>query len=319
MDFLYHYSNNTGIFGILQSKSIRLSDVRKSNDFKEMTLFYPRIMRSLWKSYRKDPFPLEYNGEKDDRAFSELMEITEAILDDEFESGKLSNLVACFSEKADLLSQWRGYADDGRGCSIGFSRECMEAFCEKSNGVLRLEKVTYLRDDEIQELVDKSADEIILMLRDLRQWIVDNMTLDNEDPDTDGLLAFNFHGAIKGFLNNSLAYKSVGFAEESEWRLLLVDTVYKVPEWIYGQDEEMTGPTGFKETISFLRKRVEFNITMDDIKPYIPLFFSEFANNPVAELWLGPKSRISTIDIELFLAKFGYQDVSVKQSEISYI
>ena len=32
----------------------------------------------------------------------------------------------CLSEEADLLSQWRGYADDGTGVSIGFSRKYFE-------------------------------------------------------------------------------------------------------------------------------------------------------------------------------------------------
>jgi hypothetical protein len=32
----------------------------------------------------------------------------------------------CMSEEADLLSQWRGYADDGCGVSIGFNRRYFE-------------------------------------------------------------------------------------------------------------------------------------------------------------------------------------------------
>ncbi|WP_303543379.1 hypothetical protein [Sphingomonas natans] len=30
-------------------------------------------------------------------------------------------VIACFSKRPDVLSQWRGYADDARGWSIGFS------------------------------------------------------------------------------------------------------------------------------------------------------------------------------------------------------
>lgn len=33
----------------------------------------------------------------------------------------------CLSENGDLLSQWRGYADDGRGVSIGFNSEYLTA------------------------------------------------------------------------------------------------------------------------------------------------------------------------------------------------
>lgn len=36
--------------------------------------------------------------------------------------------VVCFSEKMDCLSQWRGYADDGKGISIGFCKKMLESF-----------------------------------------------------------------------------------------------------------------------------------------------------------------------------------------------
>lgn len=33
----------------------------------------------------------------------------------------------CLSVKRDMLSQWRGYADDGMGFAIGFKKEAIEA------------------------------------------------------------------------------------------------------------------------------------------------------------------------------------------------
>jgi len=37
-----------------------------------------------------------------------------------FRLGAPAAYIACFSEKGDLLSQWRAYADDGEGVAIGF-------------------------------------------------------------------------------------------------------------------------------------------------------------------------------------------------------
>ena len=34
--------------------------------------------------------------------------------------------VTCFSYQNDLLSQWRGYADDGRGAAIGFDLDVLK-------------------------------------------------------------------------------------------------------------------------------------------------------------------------------------------------
>ena len=39
----------------------------------------------------------------------------------EFDRGGVTNFVVCFCEDGDVLSQWRGYADNGKGCSLGFS------------------------------------------------------------------------------------------------------------------------------------------------------------------------------------------------------
>lgn len=49
----------------------------------------------------------------------EIEEIRRALLiiEDMFDG-----LGFCLSEKPDLLSQWRGYADDGQGLSIGFNK-----------------------------------------------------------------------------------------------------------------------------------------------------------------------------------------------------
>ena len=39
-------------------------------------------------------------------------------------------LGTCFSEERDLLSQWRGYANDGAGFSVTFDKEKLDRYCE---------------------------------------------------------------------------------------------------------------------------------------------------------------------------------------------
>jgi hypothetical protein len=64
-------------------------------------------------------------------------------------NGDYSNFVTCFREESDSLSQWRGYADYGKGCCIGPSHELLQQFCSNSSGLLRLEKVEYITDEQI--------------------------------------------------------------------------------------------------------------------------------------------------------------------------
>jgi hypothetical protein len=61
----------------------------------------------------------------------------------------------CLSESGDSLGQWRGYADDGRGVAIGFSREFLRAASkEYLKRGLRFESVIY--DLKQQESIVKN-------------------------------------------------------------------------------------------------------------------------------------------------------------------
>jgi len=318
VETLYQYGNNGRCFGILSDRAVRLCDIRKSNDYDELLIMYPQIFDEILTQYQSAPFPFKYEDLSDMDAMSLLVSITYDVLDDALDAGRFSNFVTCFSEAPDILSQWRGYADNGKGCCLGFSMSALQRYCERSNGVLRLEKVTYVTPAEVHTLVKENAKKILESLQNLRQWIVSEMTHDDDAEDTDGLLAYNFQGMIKSLLVDSLTFKGCGFEEEKEWRLFLGSQAYKEPDWVLGTDEDMIGPRGFSETLSFLRNRIEFNITDDNISPYVPICFDDFDCFPLKEIWLGPKSRISESDLKLYLATKGYSNVKISVSSISY-
>lgn len=318
MNLLYHYASNQKGLGILGSKSIRLSDICKSNDYKELTLLFPDIFDEIFVLFKKAPFEFKYVGQNGEEALKSLLNITYQMIDDDIESGDFSNFVLCFSEQPDLLSQWRGYANDGQGISIGFSKELLKRKCNEDKSFFRLEKVTYIDEEKRKQIINEQAAEVINELKCLRKWIVDNMTHDDLSPDTDGLLGFNFHGLIENLLIDSLKYKPIGFNEEKEWRLFLRDRAYKNPMWVLGEEREMLGSNYFSETLSFLRNKIKFNVTDNDICPYVPLEFSEIGNDVVKEIWIGPKSKITQKDMKLYLSQHGYQNIEILFSETSY-
>lgn len=318
MDTLYHYGSNQRCFGILSDKSIRMSDIRKSNDYNELVFFYPDILDEVLFLYQADPFEFEFESRIGETALREILDLMRELISSSIEDGAFSNFVTCFSEEADLLSQWRGYANNGQGISIGFSKEMLQRKCDEDSSIFRLEKVEYITEDERQQIIKDAAVEAITILKDLRTWIVENMTHDNKSSDTDGLLGFNFLSWIKSFLTESLRYKQIGFKEEKEWRLFFKNQAYKKPEWVLGEARELGGPNGFSDTISFLKNSILFNITDNNISPYIPLPFSELEDNLIRTIWLGPKSQISIRDIELYLAHHGYKNVKIFRSSTSF-
>lgn len=315
---LYHYGSNRRCFGILKDREFRMSDIRKSNDYRELLMLYPEIFDIILDKYKQAPFPFKYEHLDSVAAMQALVYQTEDMIDHELDSGDFSNFVTCFSETPDMLSQWRGYANDGKGCCLGFSFDALKEYCDNSNGVLLLEEVRYVTKDELSEIAVQTATDILSELKGLRKWIVENMTFDDDADDTDGLLGFNFHGMIENTLTDSLVLKSSGFSEEKEWRLFLATQAYKKPEWVLGEAKKIGGPRGFEETLSYLRNNIQFNITEDNISPYVTIRFRDFASIPVCEFWLGPKSQISKCDLELFLAKEGYLGLKICESNISY-
>ena len=65
MSCLYHYCSNEKCFSILKGKTIRLSDIEKSNDYMELSLFFPRILDAIDDLYRKKPFRFKFNKKYD--------------------------------------------------------------------------------------------------------------------------------------------------------------------------------------------------------------------------------------------------------------
>ena len=100
-ELLYHYTDQKGLIGILQSRNIWASHIRYLNDSSEGKLFIKRFSELL----------KEAGTEK------KTVKIMENLVDQQHV------FIASFSELGDSLSQWRAYSGGGGGYSIGFSRD----------------------------------------------------------------------------------------------------------------------------------------------------------------------------------------------------
>ena len=68
MKQLFHYSSNVKCFSILESRTLRMSDIQKSNDYKELDRFFPELLDHISNQYNNHPFPLFYDGAHDRKA-----------------------------------------------------------------------------------------------------------------------------------------------------------------------------------------------------------------------------------------------------------
>lgn len=106
---IYHYCSMDSFFGIIANKNIRLSNAYKANDYTELECIF-----SIMENSMAGVFKTEF--------VSSLRKSYRAWLETYFRPH-----IACFSKEGDLLSQWRAYANDGKGISIGFNRKYLES------------------------------------------------------------------------------------------------------------------------------------------------------------------------------------------------
>lgn len=245
---------------------VRLSSVRYSNDYLEGRLVSQAINRLADE---------EHLGRDDRESLQRAIDLLEQVTE---------GFCFCLSEEDDLLSQWRGYADDGRGVAIGFSKEYLSTVCEKNHqemvGGLAINRVQYDLDGHMS-LVRPAYEQIKSLIK------ASSLSASRD-------VLENFHMSTFVALAPKLfLLKAEGFSEESEWRLvsLLVD--------------------GVQETLGFHPKP-------NRLVPYKQIGLHDFGVKAINRVCLGPKHVTSRAAIEQFLRLSDFPEVEVDISKTSY-
>ena len=110
---LYHYTNSTGLMGIIRSKQIWTTKITYLNDRAELQLAVDYIRDEIDRQRKSIG--------RNKQAVAEL-DSKEYVLDG---IDEVNVSVASFTEEGDQLSQWRGYCDIGQGYSLGFNGQSL--------------------------------------------------------------------------------------------------------------------------------------------------------------------------------------------------
>ena len=298
---LYHYASMEKGTSILKHKNIRLSDITKSNDVKEMSIFFPDLFDEMLKNYDEHngfSYKFEYKGKGNRQAFGLFVNELKKKIEKEFEDGSIATFALCLSEEGDLLSQWRGYADDGKGICLGLNVEEILKFVGISSvSGFSLEKVEYLSKEQIDE------------------W-VKNYSAKEFDEDIFNTIYYNILSEVE----ESIKFKTEGFKEEKEWRFFIKNSLNK--DDIKGKKITSIGTLGEgarRKTSKYVADNVEFNIKENDMVPFVSLKFEKFHNNLINQVICGPNNKIREKDLELFLRKYGYRNCKGRKTNITYI
>lgn len=274
---LYHYCSVDTLLSILQNNSLRLSDVEKSNDYAERKWMTNIIKQEFIKIVNQKG--LAELNKKVVFGFSNLIENFEVY----------SKIYAsCFSVEGDLLSQWRAYASDGYGVSIGFSSDILEMVNNHLYGI-QLKPIIYSTKKQ-KEYGKLQAKKIL-----------------------DLLLKGDFlYHAMSEVFENDLAsiccYKNPAFSEEKEWRLCIALSPACRIDTKANYDP-------------FIMSEIKLYSNQKEIVTYLDLDFSKVKNKIITEIILGPKCKISINDLKQNLFVLGYETsgINITKSSATYI
>lgn len=235
---------------IIENKTLRLSSLLHTNDSLEMRWIKSKIRKMF------SELGIKLNPEKHN--------IMEKYYEEAF--------AICFSECGDLLSQWRGYADDGRGVAIGFDFNKLntEFNNEITKKYLGISKVIY---DEV-----KQEEMLLNKFNEILEYNIDNCK--------------KYEEAIR-ILESDFApiFKNPAFSEEKEWRLVFYFS--RAFENILISDSYNI----FLENHGRKLSSHKFYEKNGLISEYYDYKFK--ANDLIKEIIIGPKSRLFSLNDHL--------------------
>lgn len=192
---IFHYTDVSGLFSILSNNTIRLSHLYYLNDSKEYKYGLEIVNRVIDEALSDSSvhpkirlFLSEY------QSFRQGMPLG-------------SYCVACFSGTGDKLSQWRAYAGNGAGYSIGFKSQNL-------NDASRWSLVRVVYDLEEQVKI------IRYVIDNYTEHAKANLDFTESESDKDKVITTFIAFALR-LDSEVVRFKHPGFQEEDEYRLVL--------------------------------------------------------------------------------------------------
>lgn len=286
MDTVYHYCSAETFLNIVKYKKLWLSDIEHMNDFKEMRWFL-EVYEDLIKN--------DFNQDSFQRAREEVLI--------NFENTR--RYMCCLSEDGDILSQWRGYAQNGEGVSIGLNPLKLNV---KYNEAMK--QNAYIKDSFFLNKVEYHSKESVrnIIIDILKSNVEVERYFSNANRqfgNTENIIQNKVVSFFISILHAAIHIKSPSFSEEREFRL-----VYNNIPKLHNCKDKLNKP--FK---SFLESK-NYRISNKNLASYYEF---PLPQDCITEIILGPKNIFSENDVRDFLRVNRINhNVLIKKSEATY-
>lgn len=300
---LYHYCSLNTFYSIMQNRSIWLSDVSKSNDSKELVWATRQCKYFVLNKFLEYVERMKANDRFIDTKFMEFSK-TFDLLESIDTGNSLKAWAFCLSEKGDNLGQWRGYADDGRGISIGFNKEYF--IIQNQSLGFSPDKVCYIFDQ-----IEYGDFDISNLLRPEDVSILSSSCdYDEIEKCFKRLMAYSIMLAPM--------YKNEAFKEEKEWRMVLLAHTSALEGGLLPRADNVDNLDPRFSIVNYT-----FTPRNNTLVSHIEVAMTDM-KRAVKSITIGPKSNLSELDVKLFLISSGLLEsaedtsINVTRSSSSY-
>jgi hypothetical protein len=197
-EIVYHYTDASGLMGMLTYNKIWATDYRFLNDKSEIAHTRQEVRKIISSKLEES---------KDDI----LTKLYGEILRYQDKPRKSDVFVFSLSKERDDLSQWRGYAREGLGFTVGFCAETLGKISEPDDATFAFLKVEY---DHARQagILKKCLLEIEIALIKMINVGKDQSSKHIKD----AAIAFDWLTEARGVAN-----KHRSFSGENEWRIVI--------------------------------------------------------------------------------------------------
>jgi hypothetical protein len=278
-DILYHYCDVSTFMKIVESKELWLSNALTMNDRYECTWINHIIDNTLQSidQMKYKPFiqlfMKQYYGSQ----------------------SLIKPYIFCLSSEGDLLSQWRGYADDGRGVAIGFSTKQLNVEMKIPNAGFNQNISMGLFSCVYDETIQAG------LVNDFINKGIAIYDKNLQDPQN---LGNSIMASVSPLESLSFIFKNSSFAEEKEWRIIHTPIIFANESSFtyWGSNSDVFFRNRDKDIVSYFKY---------DLK-------SKFNTDLIPEIILGPKSSIGQNDFWLYLQANNLGKTVIKKSKSTY-
>lgn len=315
METIYHYCSLDTFTQIIKNKTLRLSDLNKTNDYMEKKWGFDFLYHVLCGELQNKGIQMNLNEAYwySDNACTHLEQLENDI--------KMylnhQTLITCFSKEKDLLSQWRAYGSDGIGIAIGFNYSLLKRLLKGQDNLL-IGNVIYQKEKQEkkirEELFEPTFSYMYNMFQQDKVRVSDNYNeyfIEEFDCFCE-YLDVNIEKVFP-FLKNP------AFSEEKEVRI-----VYNTG--IYDEMDESDYCSKTCDSIKIGRKSelilqpMQYIVKNDKLVAYTDLKFENcILNGIIEEIVIGPRAKVSDEDVYRFLLLNGFTSgVKICKSKSSY-